>query len=215
MREFGKLYREKIGLPFEAQGTPDVMTEEKFKLLLDAGLVFTELGIQTGSNRTLKLYKRRTSNEQVEKAAAMIHKYRGKINVPDYHLILDNPWETTDDLRETLEMIWKLPKPYNLLISSLVFYPGTEVYEMAKKENLIKDEYDEIYRKHFPVPKGSYLNFIFYLSTYNNLPRTVLRSLCNKKLVSFFHREQFCRFFAFLQKWSISCERPKEVSAPC
>ena len=44
------------------------INETKYKAMIDAGLCFTELGIQTGSVETMRLYKRGMTNEQLLKA---------------------------------------------------------------------------------------------------------------------------------------------------
>ena len=52
---------------------------------------------------------------------------------PCYHIILDNPWEEPEDVMDTLKVLLQIPNPFWLKLSSLVFYPGTELYERAKK----------------------------------------------------------------------------------
>ena len=58
-------------------------------------------------------------------------KYADYTQVPDYHFILDNPWESTEDIMKGLRLVCTLPPPYNLLPSSLIFYPGTEFFYKA------------------------------------------------------------------------------------
>src|ERR687897_868405 len=90
-------------------------------------------------------------------------KYRDQIQVPDYHMILDNPWESTEDVMKGLRLLWTLPPPYNLLPSSLIPYPGTEFYHKSIEDGLVTDEYNQIYRRGFHTPNGSYLNFLFFM----------------------------------------------------
>lgn len=64
IREFCAKYRKDIGLPFRIGGvTPTTLSREKLSLLVNAGAVEVRMGIQTGSERTKKLYKRYYSNE--------------------------------------------------------------------------------------------------------------------------------------------------------
>ena len=131
IEKFSAAWKKEIGMPFRAQCSPATINEAKYAALIDAGLCFTELGIQTGSAETMRMYKRGMTNEQLLKAVNIISKYGDKTQIPDYHMILDNPWEGTEDVMKGLRLLWTLPPPYNLLPSSLVPYPGTEFYHKA------------------------------------------------------------------------------------
>ena len=45
----------------------------------------------------------------------------------------------------------------------MVFYPGTSLYSKAKKEGIIKDDLNDVYRKTYSTAKKTYLNSLFYL----------------------------------------------------
>jgi len=130
------------------------------------------VGIQTGSNHTRRLYKRHHTNEQVEECARIIHEFKKEIPLPRYDIIINNPWETEEDLTETLMLFAKLPKPYLMNMFSLTFYPGTELYEKAVKDGIITDDLEDVYRKSYNVRANgtsgkllneSYFNNLFYL----------------------------------------------------
>jgi len=199
--EFGEAYKKHIGLPFHAQCSPTTVNEKKLDCLIDAGLVFTEMGIQTGSERTQKLYNRMVANDKVLEAAHLIHKYRSKLLPPNYHIILDNPWETEEDVRETLQLILQLPRPFGkLCIASLIFFPGTELYKRAKAEGLIKDEFTDIYRKPFIYPSGTYLNYLVYLSGLRYVPQWLLKFLSTRTLIKLFSRKGLTGFYEGLYR---------------
>ena len=44
-----------------------------------------------------------------------------------YDVILDNPWETEQDTLQTARLLSRLPRPFGLAMSSLLFFPGTEL----------------------------------------------------------------------------------------
>ena len=94
------------------------------------------MGIQSGSQRTLDLYRRPFSNEQVQQAAALLNRYSDSIPAPQYDMILDNPWETEEDLADGLRLLSRLPVPFHLQLFSLSLYPGTELQEKAEDEGL-------------------------------------------------------------------------------
>jgi len=184
IEEFSKVYKEKVGLPFYCQGSPNTITEKKMDYLVNAGMVYVEMGIQTGSERIKHLYNRNESNEKIIKATELISHYLPRVLAPDYHIILDNPWETTDDVMDTVRLLMKVPKPYGLCISSLVFFPQTPLYFKAKKEGLIKDEVSDIYRRPFYIPpRRSYANFLIYLLTFQHFPKRLLNLLARDTVV--------------------------------
>jgi len=117
--------------------------------------------VLNSNNQQLDTYKKYYSNQQIEKTARMVNKYRDQIKV-SYDIILDSPWDTDEDLIEGLMFLSKLPTPFQLSLYSLVFYPETDIYKKAKKEGLIKDDID-VYRKYFLGPSSTHLNKLFFL----------------------------------------------------
>jgi radical SAM superfamily enzyme YgiQ (UPF0313 family) len=196
--EFRDKYKRKIGLPFHAQCSPTTVNKEKMDLLVDAGLYHTEMGIQSGSDRIKKMYRRPESNQKVIDTAGLIDGYRSKMLPPYYHVILDNPWETKTDVLETLRLILMLPGKFKLSISSLSLFPGTELNEKACKEGILKDEIEEVCRKPFTFPKGTYLNYLIYLSGFSIIPRWFLRLLSRDLFVNIFHASKEKRLYGFL-----------------
>lgn len=185
---FSRAFREHIGLSLYVTGAhPATITEKKLALLVDAGLTRIRVGIQTGSERTGRLYGRNYPSQQVEKAAKYINEHKDRIRGPEYDVILDNPWEADDDLVDTLKLLTKLPTPYTLYLYSLTFYPGTELYEKAKREGIIEDDLNDVYRKYYHGCSSTYLNRLFFLQKkYAGIGRTIsprmISLLTNKKL---------------------------------
>lgn len=162
--DFAKKYKENIRLPLIVTGlNPLTFSRKNLSVLVDAGLKSIRMGIQTGNERAKGLYKRYYSNEQVQRAVKVINDFKDKIRHPQYDIILDNPWETDEDLIETLMFLATLPAPYYLSLYSLTFYPGTELYEKAKREGIIADDSKEVYHKYLHSCKTTYLNRLFFL----------------------------------------------------
>jgi anaerobic magnesium-protoporphyrin IX monomethyl ester cyclase len=173
IKEFSEEYKNHIGLPLSIAGaTPTTLTEKKLSTLIDAGLTDIRMGIQSESPRVKKLYKRNYSTGKTLEAVNLIHKYGHKIPLPRYDIILNNPWETDDDLILTLMFLSEIPVPHELNIFSLNLYPGTELYDKAKAEGIVKDDLQDVYRNSYNVradgltgklANESYLNNLFYL----------------------------------------------------
>ena len=163
IKELSKRYKEEIGIPLYITGaTPNTLTKEKLAPLVDAGLIEIRLGVQSAAEGAKKLYKRPHSNPHVANAVKMVNRYKDKLKA-SYDIILDSPWDTDEDLIETLMFLSKLPTPLQLTMYSMVFYPATDVYKKAKKEGLIKDDLNDIYRKYFLGISNTYLNKLFLL----------------------------------------------------
>lgn len=212
IQKFAEVWKREIGMPFRAQCSPTTINEEKYAALIDAGLCFTELGIQTGSSETMRMYKRGMTNEQLLKAVNIISKYKDFIQVPDYHVILDNPWESTEDVMKGLRLICTLPPPYNLLPSSLIAYPGTEFFHKAIEDGFITDEYNQVYRASFHVPKGSYVNFLFFLTLFNNLPKEIVQFLASDRFVRRFNQRKYDSMWGKLYEYGENLRKAQRFS---
>lgn len=194
IHRFSLLYKERIGLKFWCYGSPRTITEQKVEYLVEAGLDHVTMGIQTGSQRTQELYRRNIRNENVMEAAKVLNKHSSVIGPPSYDIILDNPYESLEDNLETLRLLVELPRPYNLRSFSLVFFPGTSLYEKAKQDGLIIDEEEQIYKKHYHRHQGTYVNFMFYLIG-NNFPKLILQFLLNRKIAKCLNRKSLVCLF--------------------
>lgn len=191
IREFAAVYKQKIGLPMHIQASPTTVTPGKMEALVQAGLAFVEMGIQSTSRRGKELYKRSVSTERILESARVLNTFRGRIYPPCYHVILDNPWETSLDVVETLHVILKLPRPFWLKRASLVCFPGTELYVKAQNDGLLVNDEDyrrEIYNKHLHQPKGRYVNFLMYLAGFCYFPRWMVLALARPALVRLLDR---------------------------
>ena len=177
LRELCEGIQHEFDMPYYAQISPSTLSEFQLDLLINTGLVFLEMGIQTGSRHALRMYNRSEDLEQTLEAAKLIFAKREKLLTPHYHVILDNPWESRDDVRQTLNFLTRIPGKYMLCLASLTFYPGTRLYEKAMSEGRITDEEREIYQKPFYIPKGRYLNYLVYVSDISWIPRGLLRFL--------------------------------------
>ena len=184
IEKFCVQYKEKINLPFFALGSPMTLTEDKMDTLVDAGLTCIQMGIQTGSKRMQDLYNRRLmTNEKMLGATGIINRYKDKMLPPHYDFLLDSPFETEQDKIASLGLIAQIPKPFILQTFSLVLYPGTQLYEIAKQMRLIDDEREEIYNKSFANRQRGYLNMLFCLCRFGRFPGWVLRILISDPIV--------------------------------
>jgi anaerobic magnesium-protoporphyrin IX monomethyl ester cyclase len=180
LADFSARYKKSIGLPFSLLTTPRSVNEDKIAVLLDAGLYSVGIGIQSGSQRIYKsLYARPETLKEITVASQcfkQVGKKHKKQILARYDLILDNPWETQEDVTESIRLCTTLAKPFNLAMFTLTLYPGTELYNKARKEGMISDDLNQVYRSSQLVIKRKYLNGVF-IATSANAPRWVILML--------------------------------------
>lgn len=148
LEEFNQLYKERIGFPFKCNFHPNNVSDEKIDLLVDAGLVSVEMGIESGSRRTNReVYKRPHSNRQIIDVARLLaERHAGKV-VPYFDVIMDNPYENHEDVSQTIRLILEIPRPFRVSHFSLTFFPGTELYRRALEDGIVQDLIRDVVQK--------------------------------------------------------------------
>jgi len=166
LREFCAEYKARIGKPFIVKGTPRYITREKMDLLVDAGLAWVNLGLQSGSERVCsEIYRRKISPQEFLEAAGLIHEYPV---AAFYDVILDNPFETTEDVLKTAEIFAAVPKPFYPLIFSLICHYGTEIHERLLRER--PEAADSHLGKSYEIRQSSPANDLVELAAFLHAP---------------------------------------------
>jgi len=202
LEEFCREYKEKIGLPFSCLASPLTVTEEKMGMLVDAGLIYVQMGIQTGSERIQELFNRKAmSNERVMRAVRTINRHRDRMFPPSYDFILDTPYETDRDVIESLKLIAEFPKPFRLQPFALVLYPGTKLHEMAVRDGKVRDERREVYAKSYTMREPNYLNLLMTLAKRGKVPGPLLKALVSSPLVDVLNGRPLRPFFRWFYRF--------------
>lgn len=144
IKEFCSEYKKKVGLRWKCLGDPKFTDYEKLKLMIDAGLTDIIIGIQGVERVNYNVYKRFIKDEEVIRCAEIINKFKDKLTVM-YDVITCNPYETKEDIINMIRLLQKLPKPFFLSVNNLVFFLGSELYDKAKTDGLIKNEKDSAF----------------------------------------------------------------------
>jgi radical SAM superfamily enzyme YgiQ (UPF0313 family) len=114
---------------------PQMISNEK------AGFKHVLFGLESGAEEILKTSKKAISKEDAMNAFTLFANSSIRITA---FLIVGLPGETYDTVKETIEFIQTLQKiKYTIYgdIGVLFIYPGTEVYEIAKRKGIIDDDY--------------------------------------------------------------------------
>ena len=178
LEQFCKLWKAEVKIPFAVLGIiPNYVREDKIALLLDAGMNRVRMGIQSGSERILEFYKRPTKLRRIKEAAKVINKYKKYMITPGYDIILENPIETPEDTRATLDLLYEMPRPFNANVFALRIIPNTELARDFEKKGLEVPLIDQNYHFGFHRTLGNTL--VFALVVWK-MPRWLFKRLRKK-----------------------------------
>ena len=146
--EFAEQFKKRIDRPFRVIGFPESVTAEKIENLCSAGAMHFGMGVESLSEKTLKLYDRHTAPDRVVKSANILvdaaRRYR--IIPPTFDVILGNPFEKPADVLTTFRRVLGIGLPAKYVLFHLVFFPGSKLYNRAVKEGVIDASDDECFR---------------------------------------------------------------------
>jgi radical SAM superfamily enzyme YgiQ (UPF0313 family) len=148
LEEFAERFKRRIGLPFGVAVSAHTYRRDKLEVLLDAGLIGIQMGVQSASQRVLReVYRRSLAIRKVKETAAEIGGY-GRRRRLDLYLdfIVDNPYETRADVLKTLRYALELPWEVKLNVFFLSYFPGTPLYERALADGFIRPYSQQAYR---------------------------------------------------------------------
>ena len=177
LTEFATRWREEVGIEFCIYGViPTYVQRDKVEILTWAGMNRVRMGIQSGSERILKFYKRPTPVARIEQAAAALAEFADYQINPSYDIIVDNPVETRQDVIDTLELIYRLKKPFTLNIFSLRVIPNTSLEQQMIAEGFDVEQINENYTALRPT----WANVLLYVLMVWTPPRKLLRPLADE-----------------------------------
>jgi len=211
LETFCNAYKSEIDLPFQCYVNPNTLSEAKLNLFIKAGLRKIEMGIQSGSEYVnFRIYKRFTNNETIVEAARILNKCESQIEPPNYQFIIANPYEKESDVLRTIELVSELPQPYNLETFGLALFPGVELFEMARKDGVIRTKEEACYDvDYFAFPEhlkrkktNIYLNALLFwmqgqvtATRLGTIPRSILPILLSKRVISLSYRVPYVVLF--------------------
>ena len=130
-----EIIKRKLNIKYRITSRVDTIDVERLRWLRKSGCVKMSLGLESGSEKILKVMNKGTTVEQGRKAVVLAGKY-----IPDIEasIMLGYIGETSQTLEETVRFCKEIG------VEPVLFYalplPGTVLYEMALKSNFIKDE---------------------------------------------------------------------------
>lgn len=182
--EFRDKYAKHIALPFMIMSHFHYIDKELLVELKEIGLKIIQIGIQSGSEETNRIYNRPFDRDKIIEKAKIIQESGVS---PIYDLIIDNPFETADDKRKTFDLLLSLDRPFEISMRSLVFFPRYNITECAKKNKIFFDEQEKSEKSiliitNFKIFKRRNKQEVFWNSLYFLTPLAFLSKPTLKQL---------------------------------
>jgi anaerobic magnesium-protoporphyrin IX monomethyl ester cyclase len=211
-------YNKRINLPILINATFLNMTPEKIDILIKSGIKFKQIkiGLQSGSQWTnKKIYKRIFRPELIKERLDYVFKNKIRIVID---LISGNPFESDKERCETASFLYELlnevyykdkdeiRKYVYIMDHKLMFFPGTELYELALDKNIIGNNYIQevllqraFHRRTDLKEFDAELLAIYAFNNTNWLPsRAILKLLSNLSVYRLLNSNIFKKLFYLL-----------------
>ncbi|HUD71855.1 MAG TPA: radical SAM protein [Dongiaceae bacterium] len=127
----------KLDLLWDCQSRVNIVDEERLVWMRRAGCTHIQYGVESGSPRMLERLNKGIRLEEIRAAAALTRRVGLGLSI---YLITGIDSENDDDLGSTLRLIEEI-RPHDGLVSPLTVYPGTGLYEEAKRRFGLGDDY--------------------------------------------------------------------------
>jgi len=129
------LKKENLKLVWACQARVNTLTENMLKEMKEAGCIQLDFGIESGSDKILKVLKKNTNVEMIKNAFKLTKKHKMRTLAT---FMVNNPYETKEDLKMTLRLAKEIKSDFTTFFFCTPF-PGTEVYKLAEEKGWLKD----------------------------------------------------------------------------
>ena len=130
-----EILKRKLKIKYRVTSRVDTIDKEKLGWLKKSGCNIISLGLESGSDKILKIMKKGASVEQNRKAVLLTKKFIKHIEA---YIMLGYAGETKETLRETVKFCKEISVRPDIFFATA--YPGTELYKMASEKGRIKDD---------------------------------------------------------------------------
>ncbi|HPB30914.1 MAG TPA: radical SAM protein [Candidatus Sumerlaeota bacterium] len=136
--EFADKFREQFhkphGCTFTGYVHPLTTTPEILDMMFHAGHTRVGMGIQSGSGRVnTDIFDRKWCPKETIEMARLLSRY--DFETIQYDLIVNNPFETEEDMRQTFEFLMNFPPPFSPVLFGLVVYKYSTLSQRPLPEN--------------------------------------------------------------------------------
>jgi radical SAM superfamily enzyme YgiQ (UPF0313 family) len=192
VEEFIDRYKREIALPFHCMQHPIKTDKGVMRMLKDAGLERVEIGIQTGSERIRReVFERHVTDKKLVHTSRVMRELR---IVPFYDVIVDNPFETSQDKRKGLDLLLKMSRPFYMHMFSLIYFPNTILTRKALEAGFIAEEeveghasksFDQMYvsLKHPRPAEDRFWISLYSLTSKSFVPKGLIKALSRSRFL--------------------------------
>ena len=155
-----------LKLNWTAKTRVDCISEETLHWMKKSGCNGISYGVESGSQEILKNINKRITVDQIVRTFKLTHQVGIRCEAT---IMVGNPGETAQTIKET-ERLLSIIEPDHIWVCFTAVYPGTGLYELAKSEGFINDEYwlsdlvAPIYTRSIPFKKMVYYKWRINLS---------------------------------------------------
>lgn len=136
LHEFTDRYKQEIGVSFSCMTNPNFFNEGILEKLVEAGLVFVEIGIQS-LNPAIRneIFLRPESNEDIARFISLLQGLGVYVHVD--HII--NPWDQREELLAQLKLYNHL-RPSWINVFYLTYYPNTQIISFSLRDGFMSEQ---------------------------------------------------------------------------
>lgn len=114
------------------------MRKEMLDWMKKAGCFRIDFGVESGSIKILENVQKGQTPEQIREAFRLVHEADIK---PKAYLMVGNPGEDEQTIDDTIQLMGEIKPYYSNTGGILWILPGTAIYEIAKQQGLIDDDF--------------------------------------------------------------------------
>jgi radical SAM superfamily enzyme YgiQ (UPF0313 family) len=145
------MIEERMNLSWYCMGHARLLTEDRLRKLKQAGCWFIEIGIESGSDRILKLIRKNTTKSEVRQAVARARSAGLKVKG---NFIFGFPTETKESLEETIRFAVSIGLSY-FQQNFLAIWPGCELAVSPEKYGSVEKDWRKLAHQRVTfVPAG-------------------------------------------------------------
>ncbi len=137
IQTFGRLYRERVGLPFWVEARPESINDEKVGLLSEIGCEGISVGVESGNFDLRKdVLGRNVTDRTIRKAFELLRGTEIRVSANN---IIGFPTETREMIFDTIRLDRELD-PDGVMVSFFSPYKGARLRDMCQDLGYIEDE---------------------------------------------------------------------------
>jgi len=166
-----------IKIKWQCETRVNLVNKELLEKMKQAGCYLIAYGIESGSERVLKILKKGITIEQIRIAIELTRK--AGIKIIGYFMV-GIPGETADEIKQTVKFSKSLDIDF-AQYSIATAYPGTELFQIAKSQNKISGDWS----------KSIYAWGAAPIMSLSDIPVKELASYTRKAYKSFYFRPSY------------------------